>query len=128
MSKIIAVANAMHSHSNKISKVINHDSYWFFLYDEKYAWCLQSLDHENQNRYMLYFIKGKGSFFENEEREFEILSRQDVRSLVKNGEAIEYNSSEIDANEALKAFRLLYTTVKEKGIGIDKVFEMILNS
>ena len=127
MSKIAAVANAMHSHANKISIVTNYDSYWFFLYDEKYAWCIQSLDHEGQNRYMLYFIKGKGSFYINEKREFEILSRQDVRSLVKNGEAIEYNSSEIDTEEALQAFRRLYTTVKEKGIGIDKVFDEILS-
>jgi hypothetical protein len=77
---------------------------------------------------MLYFITVKGKFYVNEEREFEILSRQNVQSLVKQGAAIEYNSNEIGTDEALQAFRLLYTAVKEKGIGIDKVFDEILNA
>ena len=47
--------------------------------------------------------------------------------MVKQGAAIEYNSNEIGTDEALQAFRLLYTAVKEKGIGIDKVFDEILN-
>ena len=128
MSKIVTVANAMLSSSNKISTVINHDSYWFFLYDEKYAWCIQSWDHEDKNKYVLYFLTVEGTFYVNEAREFEILSRQDVKSMVKNGKAIEYNSNEIGTDEALQAFRLLYTAVKEKGIGIDKVFDEILEA
>ena len=127
MSKIVAVVNAMLSSSNKISTVINYDSYWFFLYDEKYAWCIQSWDYEGENRFILYYIKVEGNFYVNEAREFEILSRQDVSSLVKKGEAIEYNSNEIGTDEALQAFRLLYTAVKEKGIGIDKVLDEIIN-
>ena len=126
MSKIVAVANAMNSNSNKISKVINSDSYWFFLYDEKFAWSIQSWDNEDKHKYILYFLTVKGNFYVNEAREFELLSRTDVRSLVKNGEAIEYNSYEIGTDEALQTFRLLYTAVKEKGIGIDKVFDEIL--
>ena len=128
MSKIVTVANAMLSSSNKISTVINHDSYWFFLYDEKYAWCIQSWDHEDKNKYVLYFLTVEGTFYVNEAREFEILSRQDVKSMVKNGKAIEYNSNEIGTDDALQAFRLLYTAVKEKGIGIDKVFDEILEA
>ncbi len=128
MSKIVTVANAMLSSSNKISTVINYHSYWFFLYDEKYAWCIQSWDHEDKNKYMLYFLTVEGNFYINEAREFEILSRQDVKSMVKNGKAIEYNSNEIGTDEALQAFRLLYTAVKEKGIGIDKVFDEILEA
>jgi len=128
MSKIVAVANAMLSSSNKISTVINYDSYWFFLYDEKYAWCIQSWDHEGENKYMLYFLTVEGKFYVNEAREFELLSRQDVRSLVKKGKAIEYNSNEIGTDEALQAFRLLYTEVKERGIGIDKIFAEILET
>ena len=127
MSKIVAVANTMRSNSNKISTVINYDSYWFFLYDEKYAWCIQSWDYESENRYRLYFLKGEGSSYVNDVRGFEILSRQDVRSLIKNGKAIEYNTNEINSDEALQAFRLLYTEVREKGIGIDKVFDEIID-
>jgi len=128
MSKIVTVANTMHSSSNKISNVVNYNSYWFFLYDKKFAWCIQSWDHEDKNKYILYLLTIKGKFYVNEAREFEILSRQDVRSLVKNGEAIEYNSYEIGTDEALQAFRMLYTAVKEKGIGIDKVFDEILKT
>ena len=128
MSKIVAVANAMLSRSNKISTVTNYDSYWFFLYDEKYAWCIQGWDHEGQNKYILYFLTVEGKFYVNESIEFGILSRQDVRLLVKNGKAIEYNSNEIGTDEAQQAFRLLYTAVKEKGIGIDKVFDEILEA
>ena len=128
MSKIVAVANAMLSSSNKISTVINYDSYWFFLYDEKYAWCIQGWDHEGKNKYILYFLTVEGKFYVNESREFEIMSRQNVSSLVKNGKAIEYNSNEIGTDEAQQAFRLLYTAVKEKGFGIDKVFDEILEA
>ena len=127
MSKIVKVVNAMLSNSNRISTVINHDGYWFFLYDEKYAWCIQSWEYEGENRYMLFFLKGEGSTYVNNVREFEILSRQDARSLIKNGKAIEYNTNEISSDEALQAFRLLYTTVREKGIGIDKVFDEIID-
>jgi hypothetical protein len=127
MSKIVKVVNAMLSNSNRISTVINHDGYWFFLYDEKYAWCIQSWDYEGENRYMLFFLKGEGSTYVNDVREFEILSRQDARSLIKNGKAIEYNTNEISSDEALQAFRLLYTAVREKGIGIDKVFDEIID-
>ena len=80
MSKIVAVVNAMVSNPKKISTVINYDSYWFFLYDEKYAWCIQNWDYEGENRYILYFIKVEGNFYVNEVKAFEILSRQDVRS------------------------------------------------
>ncbi len=128
MSKIVAVVKAMLSSSNKISTVINYDSYWFFLYDEKYAWCIQGWDHEGKNKYILYFLTVEGKFYVNESREFEILSRQNVRSLVKNGKAIEYNSNEIGTDEAQQTFRLLYTAVKEKGFGIDKVFDEILEA
>ena len=127
MSKIVAAAKAMLSNSNKISTVINYNSYWFFLYDQKYAWCIQSWDHEDENRYMLYFLKAEGNFCIDEVGVFERLSRKDVRSMVKEGEAIEYNSNEIGTDEALQAFRLLYTAVKEKGIGIDKVLDEIIN-
>ena len=127
MSKIVAAANAMVSNSNKISTVININSYWFFLYDEKYAWCIESWNYEGENRYMLYFIKAEGNFYINDAKVFERLSRKDVRSLVKEGEAIEYNSNEIGTDEALQAFRLLFTAVKEKGIGIDKVLDEIIN-
>jgi len=128
MSKIVAAAKAMLSNSNKISTVINYNSYWFFLYDQKYAWCIQSWDYEGENRYMLYFLKAEGNFYIDEAGVFERLSRKDVKSMVKEGEAIEYNSNEIGTDEALQAFRLLYTAVKEKGIGIDKVFDEILNA
>ena len=127
MSKIIEVTNVMISNSNKISTVINHDGGWYFLYDEKYAWCIKSWDYEGENRYLLYFLTGKGSSFVNDGREFEILSRKDIGSLVKNGTAIEYNTNEIGSDEALQVFRLLYTTVREKGIGIDKVFDEIID-
>jgi len=127
MGKIVKVVNAMLSNSNRISTVINHDGYWFFLYDEKYGWCIQSWDYEGENRYRLYFLKGAGSSYVNDPREFEILSRQDVRSLMKNGKAIEYNTNEINSDEALQAFRLLFTEVREKGIGIDKVFDEIID-
>ena len=126
MSKIVAVVNAMVSNPNKISTVINYDSYWFFLYDEKYAWCIQSWDHEDKQKYILYFLTVKGGFYVKEAREFEVLSRQDVHSLVNNGEAVEYNTNEIGTDEVLQVFRQLYTSVKEKGIGIDKVFDEIL--
>jgi hypothetical protein len=126
MSKIVAVTNAMNSSSNKISNVINSDGYWFFIYDEKFAWAIKSWDHEDKHKYILYFLTVKGNFYVKQAREFELLSRTDVRSLVKNGEAIEYNSNEIGTDEALQAFRLLYTAVKEKGFGIDKVFDEIL--
>jgi hypothetical protein len=104
MSKIVKVVNAMLSNSNRISTVINHDGYWFFLYDEKYAWCIQSWDYEGENRYRLYYLKGEGSSYVNDVREFEILSRQDARLLIKNGKAIEYNTNEIRSDEALQAF------------------------
>ena len=127
MSKIVKVTNVMLSNSNKISTVINRDGVWFFLYDDRYAWCLKSLDYEGENRYLLYYLTGKGSDYVNDKREFEILSRQDIYSLVKNGTAIEYNTNQLCSDEALQAFRQLYITVREKGIGIDKVFDEIID-
>lgn len=99
----------------------------FFLYEGKYAWCIESLDYEGENSSVLYFLKAEGKFYIKDIKIFERLSRQDVRSLVKQGEAIAYNSNEIGTDEALQAFRLLFTTVKEKGIGIDKVLDEIIN-
>lgn len=127
MSKIVKVTKVMLSNSNKISTVINNNGVWFFLYDEKYAWCIKSWDYEGENRYLLFFLTGKEGSYVNDSREFEILSRQNISSLVKNGKAIEYNTNEIYSDEALQAFRQLYITVREKGIGIDKVFDEIIN-
>ena len=127
MSKIVSAVKAMVSNSNKISIVININNYWFFLYDGKYAWCIESWYYEGENRYMLYFLKAEGSFYVSDTRVFERLSRKDVRSLVREGKAIEYNSSEIGTDEVLQAFRQLFTAVKEKGIGIDKVLDEIIN-
>lgn len=127
MSKIVSAANAMISNSNKISTVINNNSYWFFLYDGKFAWCIESLDHEGENSSILYFLKAEGKFYVNDAKLFKRLGHQDVRSLVKQGDAIEYNSNEIGTDEALQAFRLLFTTVKEKGFGIDSVLDEIIN-
>ena len=127
MSKIVTVTNVMISNSKKISTVIHHDGVWFFLYDEKYAWCMKIFDYEGENRYLLYFLAGKGDSYVNDKREFEILSRQDIQSLVKNGTAIEYNTNEIGSDEVLQSFRLLYTTVREKGIGIDRVLDEIID-
>tara|TARA_B100000614_G_scaffold201901_1_gene183247 strand:+ start:2486 stop:2884 length:399 start_codon:yes stop_codon:yes gene_type:complete len=127
MSKIVEAVKVMVSNSNNISNVINLNSYWFFLYDEKYAWCIESWYYEGENRYMLYFLKAEGNFYVGDAREFERLSRKDVKSLIKEGNAIEYNSSEIGTDEVLQAFRLLFTAVKEKGVGIDKVLDEIIN-
>lgn len=128
MSKIIAAANAMITNSNKISTVINSNNCWFFLYDKKYAWCIENLNHGGENSSILHFLKAEGKFYVNGEKLFERLSRQDIESLVKKGEAIEYNSDEIGTDEALQVFRLLFTTVKEKGIGIDRILDEIINS
>nr|WP_319494382.1 hypothetical protein [uncultured Desulfobacter sp.] len=127
MSKIVAATNSMIANSDKISTVINRDSYWFFLYHKKYAWCIENLDHEGTNSSILYFLKAEGKFYVNDVKVFERLSRQDVRSLVKQGEAIEYNSNEIGTEEALQAFRLLFTIVKERGFGIDNILDDIKN-
>ena len=126
MSRIAAVANAMFSNPNKISTVINLDSYWFFLYDQKYAWCIQNVGNEGGNRYKLFFIKVEGEFAVNDLKQFEIVSRQDIDSLVIEGAAIEYDSYELGSKEVLHSFGMLYSAVKEKGIGIDKVFAEIL--
>ena len=72
-------------------------------------------------------MTGKGGSYVNDVREFEILSRKEVSSLVKTGTAIEYNTNELDSDEALQSFRLLYTAIREKGIGIDKVFDEIID-
>jgi hypothetical protein len=128
MSKIVAAINTMVSNSNKISNVINVNTHWFFLYDDKYAWCIESWEYEGANRYVLFFIKAEHNFYVNDTTIFERLSRTDVRSLVKNGEAIEYNSNEIGSDESLQAFRLLFTAIKEKRIGIDKVLDEIINA
>lgn len=128
MSKIVAAVKAMVASSNKISNVININSYWFFLYDQKYAWCIESWYYEGENRYMLYFLKAEESFYVSDARVFERLSRKDVKSRIKEGKAIEYNSSEIGTDKALHAFRLLFTVIKEKGIGIDKVLDEIIHS
>jgi hypothetical protein len=126
MSRIVAVAKAMFSNPNKISSVINVDSYWFFLYGNKFAWCIQNLGDEGKNRYRLFFIKVENEFAVNNIKQFEIVSRQDIDSLVRNGEAIEYDSYEVDSKEIIYNFGLLYSVVKEKSIGIDKVFNEIL--
>ncbi len=125
MSKIVAATNSMIANSDKISTVINNDSYWFFLYNKKYAWCIENLNDEGTNSSILYFLKVEGKFYVNDVKQYERLCREDVRLLVKQGEAIEYNSNEIGTDEVLQAFRLLFTIVKERGIGIDKVLNDI---
>ena len=126
MSRIVAVAKVMYSNPSKISSVINLDSYWFFLYDNKYAWCIQHIGDEGNNRYRLFFIKVEKEFVVDDPKQFEIVSRQDINSFVKNGEAIEYDSYEVGSKEIHHNFGLLYSVVKEKSIGIDKVFDEIL--
>jgi len=126
MSRIVAVTKAMLSNPNRISSVINVDSYWFFLYGNKYAWCIQNVGEEDKNRYRLFFIKVENEFAVNDLKQFEIVSRQDIDSLVKNGEALVYDSNEVDSKEILYNFGLLYSVVKEKSFGIDKIFDEIL--
>jgi len=126
MSRIVAVAKVMYSNPNKITSVINLDSYWFFLYDKKYAWCIQNIGDEGKNRYRLFFIKVGKEFAVTDPKQFEIVSRQDIDLLVNDGEAIEYDSYEVGSKEIHHSFGLLYSVVKEKSIGIDKVFDEIL--
>lgn len=126
MSRIVAVTKAMCSNPNKISSVINLDGYWFFLYDKKYAWCIQNIGNQGKNRYRLFFIKVEKEFAVKDPKQFEIISRQDIDLLVNDGEAIEYDSYEVGSKEIQYNFGFLYSLVKEKSIGIDKVFDEIL--
>ena len=70
MSRIVAVAKVMYSNPSKISSVINLDSYWFFLYDNKYAWCIQNIGDEGNNRYRLFFIKVEKEFVVDDPKQF----------------------------------------------------------
>jgi hypothetical protein len=65
-------------------------------------------------------------FVVDDPKQFEIVSRQDIDLLVNDGEAIEYDSYEVGSKEIHHSFGLLYSAVKEKSIGIDKVFDEIL--
>jgi len=50
-----------------------------------------------------------------------------INLLLKNAKAMEYSTNEMCSDEALQAFRQLYMTIREKGFGIDKVFDEIID-
>ncbi len=117
MSKIVRAVNAMISQEQKMSEVTIASGEYFFRYDGKYTW---SIKHdENTNVYFIYYYP------EGEAPKHLVNVPPDVWD---HKPFVLYKTDEIGTQEALQSFRELYSIVKEKLLGIDAVFDDIIES
>ncbi len=119
MSKIIRAINVMISNSKKITNVILSEKEYFFLYDRKHKWSISK--NEEKNVFYLHYYPGEETL-------------EDLSSITPedwdyhNISYITYSSEEIKTREAYESMQELYRITKEKSLGIDKVFDDIIDS
>lgn len=116
MSKIVRAANAMISNPNKITNVKKGKNEFFFMYNNKYAW---SIRYDNEED--IYFL-----FYYHQKVKIDDLIKLEAMNWQDFSDFITYSSKELGTREAYKTFNEIYTIVKEKLLGIDKVLNDII--
>lgn len=117
MSKIVQAVNAMIANPNLISKVIKGkgESELFFLYKDKYKWSMSKREHG----YVLWFYPGNETL--EELVSFDGIDWSNGVSMVT------YQDTEIGTKEAKASFSELYTLLKERVHGVNKVLDDIIS-
>ncbi len=117
MSKIIQVINSIIEHSEKISNTEKIDNYYYFMYKE-YVWSIlrTDLDESGVGYYLSYYPRIK---------KVSDLTKLSMMERFK-AECINYSTYDIKTQEAFESFAELYTIVKEKYFGVNKMFDDIL--
>lgn len=125
MSKIVQAVNVMIANKDKISNVKKGtflDEY-YFVYNSKYVWSIGKSDND------LYLTSYPldSFYFETPEKYAKHLSGLDPDECGKI-DYVCYSTKELNTREATESFRELYTTVKEKILGIDTMLDDIINN
>ena len=115
MAKIVQVANAMVSNSNKISNVLRNDKEYFFLYNKKYKWSISKSEDED---YYLHFYPTDSMTIE----ELSVFNDWAVFN-----QFVTYTTKDIKTQESIETFRELYQIVSDKIFGLDDIFDEIIN-
>ncbi|MFL9976056.1 hypothetical protein [Paraburkholderia graminis] len=115
MSKIVQAVNSMIANKELISDVVRGDAETFFRYKNKYTWSISKRD----DGYTLWLYPGKQSIDE--------LLDAEASSDWRGVEMVVYKDSEIGTKEAKASFSELYTVVKEKLYGVDRVLDDIIS-
>jgi hypothetical protein len=121
MSKIVQVMNIMITFKEKISNVRKscYPNEYYFIYDSKYVWSIHKDNDDN-------FSITNYPLAQNYETEGYInyLANSDAGS--DNVDSVSYSTRELKTREARESFSELYTTVKEKLLGIDTILDDII--
>lgn len=112
--KIIQVINAMISNHELITNVVRNQHEYFFMYNLKHKWSI-SLNNEGDYYLHLYPL---------DHPDYEYLANFDGDWTQIN--YVSYNTKELKTNEALESFSELYKIVSDKLLGIDGIFDEIL--
>ena len=115
MTKIVQVANAMISNSNKISNVLKNNKEYFFLYNKKYKWSISKSEDED---YFLHFYPIDTMTIE----ELSVLN-----DWTYFNQFVTYTTKDIKTLESVETFRELYQIVSDKIFGLDEIFDEIIN-
>lgn len=115
MSKIVQAVNTMIAHQDLISNVLKGDKEYFFLYKDKYKWSIVQREDET----FLWYYPGT-------------LSLEDLCDIEESGswdgiDMVKYTDREIGTKEAIASFAELFTIIKEKVFGLDKVLDDIIS-
>lgn len=116
MSKIIQAVNAMISKSDKISKCIENDGEYFFLYNEKYRW---SIVRYGDDSYSLFYYSCEESI--------EQLSLLGERARLEGVDFVQYSTRDLKFRESYESFQDLYLTITEKLHGVDIMLDDIID-
>ena len=113
MNKIILAINSMIQNSDKISDVSVFDIEYFFEY-KGYIWGIL----ESKEDYILTYYPGSTTVTN-------VINRIEFTDDI---DSISYNSDAFKNQEDIESFRDLYSTVKEKVYGVDKVLDDIIEN
>lgn len=114
MSKIVQAVNSMISNPNNITKVIQGNGEYFFTYKDQYKWSIRKGD----DGHVIWFYPGEQSIEE-------LASLENYQWDEIN--MVGYRDHEIGTREAKASFAELYTMIKERVFGVNKVLDDIIS-
>lgn len=122
MSKIVQAVNSMIEKENKITSVkrvvdTDHDTTYFFTYNNKYLWAVRK--DTDENYWLAYFPAGPAQAGE---------AMDECRRNWRQGEIdmVSYFSPELRTQEATESFAALHRIVEERLYGMNEVIDDIL--
>ena len=115
MSKIVQAINSMISHPELIEQVLQGENEIFFLYKKKYKW---SMRENNKGEYYLYYYPSS--------IDLEVLSNFNADDWQDFSQMVIYKDADLGTKEAKASFCELYSLIREKVFGVDKVLDDII--